>query len=448
MNLKTKITWMSAGLFLAFLLIIQVFIYFSFKHVLIDREIERVADDLSVVMEAFAGEEVSEVDPFRLLNAYVPTNGLIRIVNANDEAIQIVTRDERLIDIPVKFVSGTQKQTEVIEDVGRVAKISMPMIYTDNQVRMIETIQSLEDVDDLLDLLMIVLVISFFVMFIPAVLIGRSLSHLVIRPLSVLSKAMRDNQRNGEWKSVKLKHQNDEIGQLVARYNTMNARLQTMFEQQQQFVSNASHELKTPLAVIKSYARLVERQGKEKPEVLEEGLATINSETDRMDHLIRQMLLLSTLERKEGMTVAKVELVGLIKSAIRSISMAFERTVNFNYYQAEVFYPADESQLNQLIYILLDNARKYSENQIDVALTEQDQQLIITVTDYGEGIPEEDRTQIFNRFYRVDRARNRKTGGTGLGLTIAKAIVVAHSGEIEVMSELGKGTTFRVILPK
>jgi hypothetical protein len=258
---------------------------------------------------------------------------------------------------------------------------------------------------------------------------------------------MQHNQADGKWETVEFSDRKDELGRMALNFNEMNMRLKSMFDTQEQFVANASHELKTPLAVIKSYVRLMERQGKANPDVMEESLETINYETDRMHHLIQQMLTLVSIEKGELFTFSQVALRPLLKQASKSIALAFDRTITLDMVDQEITIVGDEEKLKQLVYILLDNAQKYSEKAIRLSLRQTETDAVIEVEDYGEGLSKQDQQAIFDRFYRVDKARARETGGTGLGLTIAKAIVDQHEGRIEVDSTLGEGTTFRIFLP-
>ncbi|GEM03608.1 sensor histidine kinase YkoH [Halolactibacillus miurensis] len=447
MKLKTKLVLFNTLGFLLFLFVIEALIYFSFIQIMTSQEIDRIEAQATTLLEAFAQDEVSNVDPAQLLKAYVPADGMIRLIDDEGEIIQVVTQDERLTNLDASFINRSATEEFTIEDGERFAKVSVPIIYVDQQVRALELVQPLKYIDDALDVLMLVLILSFFIMIIPGVLIGKTIARLIIQPIERLSHAMQHNQTDGKWETVEFSDRKDELGQMALNFNEMNTRLKSMFDTQEQFVANASHELKTPLAVIKSYVRLMERQGKINPEVMEESLETINDETDRMHRLIQQMLTLVSIEKGERFTFEQVSLRPLLKQASKSIALAFDRTIALDMVEQEITIVGDQEKLKQLVYILLDNAQKYSEAAIMLRLKQTATEAIIEVEDKGEGLSEQDQLAIFDRFYRVDKARARETGGTGLGLTIAKAIVDQHDGRIEVASTLGKGTTFRIFLP-
>lgn len=447
MKLKTKLVLFNTIGFLLFLFVIEALIYFSFVEIMTRQEIERVESQATTLLTAFAQDEIKAVDPAQLLKAYVPNDGMIRLIDQDNQIIQVVTQDERLTHLDVTFNNRTTTNELTIGEGERFAKVSVPVIYVDEKVYVLEVIQPLKYIDGALDVLMLVLVLSFFIMIIPGVVIGQTIAQLIIKPIEKLSEAMQHNQKDGKWQMVEFRGRKDEIGRMALNFNNMNTRLKSMFDTQEQFVANASHELKTPLAIIKSYARLIERQGKTNPEVVEESLEAINYETDRMNRLIQQMLTLVAIEKGERFVFQPVVLQPLLKQASKSIALAFNREITLDMPEENVTVVGDEEKLKQLSYILLDNARKYSDDGIELRLKQLENQVIIDVEDHGDGLSEEDQQAIFDRFYRVDKSRVRETGGTGLGLTIAKAIVEQHDGRIEVISKLGQGTIFRIYLP-
>jgi two-component system, OmpR family, sensor histidine kinase ArlS len=163
-----------------------------------------------------------------------------------------------------------------------------------------------------------------------------------------------------------------------------------------------------------------------------------------MNKLVQQMLSLA--KNKQLQPRVSVNMVSLIDEVVKVLDDITERDIVVEKQQEILNVEADPDQLKQLFYILLDNALKYSQDSIHVRLFQKNKQAILEVQDYGKGISQKDQEHIFDRFYRVDKARNRDTGGTGLGLAIAKSIADAHNGELSVISELDKGSTFIVKL--
>lgn len=448
MTLRQKISLIVTGIMISFLILIFGLIYFSFQTVTINQEMERIEGQAAVIREALASDVAQEVNQSQLLRAYLPTDGMIRVINDQNMAIQTITRDTELTAVDPTFNSG--QQVEQLNDplLGRIARLSFPLIWMDGQVVSLEVIERIDQVDEMMDSLSYVLIIALIIMIIPIWLAGKGISQIIFTPIKRLTDVMKTNQTDGEWQLIELNSKsNDEISQLGATYNEMNERIRENFFKQKQFVSNASHELKTPIAIIKSYAQLIKRQGKVNPEVIEESVEAIDFETGRMTQLIQQMLMLATLDRGDGLTYQTVDLVKLSRDSIRSISAAFNRSIQFDTNAEQIEVSVDPEKINQVLYILLDNAQKYSDDLIRLTLEQASDSVLISVIDFGVGISEQDQVKIFDRFYRVDQGRSRETGGTGLGLSIAKEIILAHGGTLTLTSEQGKGTTFSIMIP-
>ena len=215
------------------------------------------------------------------------------------------------------------------------------------------------------------------------------------------------------------------------------------FNRQKQFVADASHELKTPIAVIMANAEALEKEPEEK-----KWLNNIKSEADRMNELVTSLLDLAKLE--EGKEVQQEENLSKIveMSVLTFESLMYENKIELEYdIQKDINIKCNSSQIKQLVAILIDNAIKHSETngKISIALKKQKNDTILTVSNRGKEIPKEIREKIFERFYRADESRNRDTNRYGLGLAIAKNIVENHNGKISVESEKGI-TTFKVVL--
>lgn len=233
--------------------------------------------------------------------------------------------------------------------------------------------------------------------------------------------------------------------ELTSTFNSMIERLDTSFRKQNQFISDASHELRTPIAVIQGYANLINRWGKSDPAILQESIDSILTETEHMSALIRQLLFLAKgdqnklIAQKANITLNEVaaELVREMEvlDVDRKIVLVEEEPV-------EIF--ADYDLIKQLLWIHGENALKYSKDGgvVEVKVWKDKKYGYVSVKDNGMGIAEEDLSKIFDRFYRVDKSRNKEISGTGLGLAIGKWIMDCHEGEILVESKVGEGTVF------
>ena len=225
------------------------------------------------------------------------------------------------------------------------------------------------------------------------------------------------------------------------------------WERQKSFVADASHELRSPLAVIETNLELVLGNGEETVESQKKWLGNIQTENRRMSKLVSDLLFLARADSNQQMFEKRFfPLEDVLMEAVLSLQpLASKKNIvlEADIKQAHEFF-GDEARIKQLAVILIDNAIKYTQQGglVQVGLSLHESHIEIIVADNGEGIAREHLYKIFERFYRVDKARSRESGGTGLGLSIADWIVKGHRGTIAVSSTLGKGTTFKVTLPK
>jgi two-component system, OmpR family, phosphate regulon sensor histidine kinase PhoR len=215
------------------------------------------------------------------------------------------------------------------------------------------------------------------------------------------------------------------------------------------FVANASHELKTPVAAVRALAETLLTALPDDPEAGRQFAERIAREAERLDVLARDLLDLSRVERGT-LDVEPVDLVGLAKEVVGGYEdLATERRVRLRSELQQVSMRGDRAQLGLLLSNLLDNALRHTpaKGTVCVRLDAAESRALLQVADTGEGIPARELPRVFERFYRVDKARARQTGGTGLGLAIVRHVAEAHGGTVRVDSELGRGSTFTVALP-
>ncbi|MGM8214274.1 sensor histidine kinase [Bacillaceae bacterium W0354] len=440
MKLKNKLFLSTSFLFILIMTIVSITIYFTFSNITYDREIERVEATGQNVVNSIqgAGNQFPIQD---LLHVSVPTNGMIRIVTSESILAMAVSGERaELADLSIDFQAG--KQMEVIElNNEKFGFVQFPMIWHNGQVSYFQFIESFESVQNNLDILALVLIIVTVIAIIPIVISGRVLSDVIIRPIHSLIETMNEIRSRNTFKHIPLEKQsNDELYTMSQTFNAMIDLLKENYERQEAFVSNASHELRTPLTVIESYSNLLKRRGLERPEVVMESIEAIHSEALRMKDLTEQLLLLARRDKDWVLTIEEVSLQKLLTQIATYIERAYKRQVELTV-ENDVIISTDEKKLHQLLYIFIDNARKYSQDLIELKLFQHDSSAVIVIRDWGIGIPEEAMDQIFDRFYRVDEARTREEGGSGLGLALAKEIAEALHIDIDVQSELNKGTT-------
>ena len=243
-----------------------------------------------------------------------------------------------------------------------------------------------------------------------------------------------------------------EVQSLATAINAMLDRIDQAYSSQMRFVSDASHELRTPIAVIQGYANLLDRWGKDDPETRQEAIDAIRAEADSMKELIEQLLFLARGDNASVHFDPKpLDLSVLAAEVIRETDM-IDDVHTFHLDAPEpVQVTADDGLLKQCLRILADNSLKYSPDGGRVTIAVRDRgngTAEVSVQDEGQGIPPEALPHVFERFYRTDESRTRQTGGTGLGLAIALWIAERHQGSFEVTSREGLGTRFTLVLPK
>lgn len=246
-------------------------------------------------------------------------------------------------------------------------------------------------------------------------------------------------------------HQDKELHELTNSFNTMLDRLESAFEQEQRFVSDASHELRTPISVIKSQCDVILRRERT-PHEYRESLEMVRVVSSKMTGLVESLLAIAQLDAAVPMSRHEpVSVAGLAQSAvyiIRPIAEEHQVTVRYGEIAEEARVMGDSTKLTEVLVNLVENGVRYNRHGgsvvVDVAC--RNNEVVVSVRDTGQGIPEEARERIFDRFWRADKARS--TGGSGLGLSIVKRIVEAHDGRIGVESVVGEGSCFTVYLPE
>jgi two-component system, OmpR family, sensor histidine kinase VicK len=222
--------------------------------------------------------------------------------------------------------------------------------------------------------------------------------------------------------------------------------------ERREFVANVSHELRTPLTTMRSYLEALADGAWRDEEIAPNFLEVTRTETERMIRLVNDLLQLSKMDSTDyKLTIEWVNFVDFFDRIIDRFEMSKEQNVAFKRKlpKQAIFVEVDEDKMTQVLYNIISNALKYSPEggQVTFSIKEKDDKIIVSVADQGVGIPKENIGKIFDRFYRVDKARARKLGGTGLGLAIAKEMVNAHGGAIWATSEEGKGTKISFSLP-
>jgi len=279
------------------------------------------------------------------------------------------------------------------------------------------------------------------------------ISRLISKPIEEIHDIIASiNEENIETKRLIVPKKNDEFAIVSQQFNELLDKISFYISQQKHFVEDVSHELRTPVAIVEGHLKLLNRWGKDDPEVLEESLTASLSEIQRMKTLVQEMLDLSRAPQvREQYKDATTEVVATLEQIVTNFKVLYP---DFTFIadidtKKEIISPIYRNHFEQIIIILLDNAVKYSTNrkEIIISLSPTTEAVEIGIQDFGMGLSEEDKKKVFSRFYRVDKARSRERGGNGLGLSIAKELIEGYNGKISVTSRLNQGSLFKVKLP-
>jgi heavy metal sensor kinase len=279
---------------------------------------------------------------------------------------------------------------------------------------------------------------------------GIFLARRALEPVDKISQTAQEIEESDLSRRINV-NTKDELGRLAATLNEMIGRLERAFQRQKQFTSDASHELRAPLAVIEAESTLA-LQKERPPSDYQQSLEIISQESRQMSSLIDQLLTLARADAgKEQWNFTEVNLGKLISNLSTDVEvLCQEKGLSFQLGQTQdLVVKGDEARLRELFMNLLNNAIRYTPapGTVSVSFRREGQMAVVAITDTGIGIPAEDIPFIFERFYRVDKARSRAEAGSGLGLAICRHIAEAHGGKIEVESQVGAGSTFSVWLP-
>ena len=279
------------------------------------------------------------------------------------------------------------------------------------------------------------------------------ISRLISKPIEEIHDIIASiNEENIETKRLIIPKKNDEFAIVSQQFNELLDKISFYIAQQKHFVEDVSHELRTPVAIVEGHLKLLNRWGKDDPEVLEESLTASLAEIKRMKTLVQEMLDLSRAPQvREQYKDAKTEVVATLEQIVTNFKILYP---DFTFIadidtKKEIISPIYRNHFEQVIIILLDNAVKYSTDrkEIIVSLSPTTEAVEIGIQDFGMGLTEEDKKKVFSRFYRVDKARSRERGGNGLGLSIAKELIEGYYGKISLTSRLNHGSLFKVKLP-
>lgn len=464
-TIKFKLTGWYVLILAVILSLFSIFLYVTLADSLYTGLDNKIKNTAAVIASSAArppagGPSMADID--RIMTQHFGIRPLGRFVQVLDESGRVGDKSTNLrnVELPVS-VKTLQEATrghvtfETVNVSGDypLRIVTVPIVDGGRMVGIVQVGSSLEGVQEALNNLLFILLIA-----VPAALLvtsvgGLFLANKALKPVDGITQIARRIGSGDLSQRIRIRKINDEIGRLASTFNDMIARLEQSFQQMKRFTADASHEMKTPLTILKGEVEL----GLRKQRSLEEYQRILQSsleEIDRMSRLVEDLLTLSHadsgdfLVRREDVDISRVardvceDLIPLANG--KNVRLGSTEDGILTIY-------GDPLRLRQLLLNLVENGIKYTPSGGGVHITlrrhPEMNAAVLEVSDTGMGIAQEDLTRIFDRFYRVDKARSRRTGGTGLGLSICKSIAEAHGGTISVDSTQGSGTTFSVTIP-
>ncbi|RAK07394.1 heavy metal sensor kinase [Halanaerobium saccharolyticum] len=455
--LKINLTiWYMVILFLV-LIFFSSILYFYLETQLF----EEVKSILEIEMQKLKSEiGETDINSNYLINSVNKENISIFVYNSQGKLINKNLESEFMQDI-ISVAVKKNKFFKIIEYKNQKWAMLTAAVNSDTdqdftQVYYINLIYSFAREQKMLDNLILILLIMIPLTLILASEGGYFLASRALKAIDLISVTAEKISQSNLSQRIRInKGREDEIGRLVKTLNSLLDRLENSFYRQKQFNADVSHELKTPISVIK--AQIEEAIDSEEKLTSDQKniLLTIKKQIDQMNQLVSQMLLLAKVDGKNiKPNKEEFDLNVVVDTVIEEMNnLASEKNISIKKEIGEgkdFKIKADLSLITQLLLNLIDNALKYSKDggKIKIILTKLDGFYRLNIIDNGIGIAEEDLDDIFKRFYRVDKSRSREYGGTGLGLSICSWIVKIHGGEINVKSSLKKGSDFEILLPE
>lgn len=468
MKIKTILTlWFT--ILVSFLLIISnVIVFYGIKSYLYNQKSDEVRErglEVEKVINALAnerdesGEDFDIKDP-ELLSYTLSDQGTalyegayVQITDLDEEEIfsksptlensklpilKLETLGPLTLDLPTKKGKNLTRilyyATTIEIEKEAIAKVQIGLPLAKNE----------KLISSILFFMFIEIIISVLI----SILFGIFLSRKALQPMVKITNKVNSMEGNELLSLLDTKKlADDEIGKLAQTFNNLIVRISDAFEFQKRFISDSSHELKSPLTTIKGYAQLIIKRGAERPEIIDEGMSVIKNESERLEKLVNDMLNIAKTGIKVNYFV-KINIIELIDELFKELSIIHPQ-LKLKNLDSELFVNGDYDSLKRVFINLIDNSLRAINDDnglVEILVKNDDKFVYIRVKDNGIGISEEHLPHIFDRFYRVDSSRSRAKGGSGLGLSLVKEIIENHKGNISVKSTKDVGTKFIVKL--
>ncbi|WP_051556372.1 HAMP domain-containing sensor histidine kinase [Alkalihalobacterium bogoriense] len=461
-RLSTKITWIVVGLMF---LVISIMTYASY---MIAKELysENVTENLTHRIITHAAVIENDFDLRAINHVLLMEQKQDVHLTLFDRELAVVVKsahiEEGWIDVYRNWVRDqiqTQHEFPIVEEVDSGnfhiphTWALQPIVVNGQAHGYLFIDQDTEPFEYTKYKLLILLLLMAAITFVIGLLLTLYITNKISQPLTEMGEVTHHIAKGDFDKILSIK-QEDEVGQLAQDIQLMTKQLKEYRDSRQQFISNISHDLRTPITYIKGYSAILKDTNGLDEETKKRTLHVIYDEATRMEHLVSDLFQLTKLE--EGQIQLKKEdtaLIPWLMDMVASRQLLFKEKAlqcTVNKKAKSIHVQLDQHRMGQAMINLLENSIRYTDpgGKIEIDVTENENHVMISVQDTGQGIPEQDLPFIWDRFYRVDKSRSSKSGGSGLGLAIVKQVVELHKGNIDVTSKEGVGTTFTLSLPK
>lgn len=448
MKISLKIALTYVVLLCIVLVILSGSVLLGVRYYLIQQSMNQVKDQYNTIIERIKDEHYRiPLDDKDLFETGLNNVG-IRLYLKNGRLIYSSNNIKKIpYEIPFRNKINLINKIEIKEN--HVVYLNKRLL-SNNNIYYLQIIKNMDNEYNFIKTLFTVLAFADAVGIFVSIFIGFMITKRVLQPIDYIIKKVKSISTTDLNTRLYIKGPEDEFTRLAQTFNEMLDRIQDSFVRQERFVSDASHELRTPVAAIKGYIDMLDRWGKNDASVLQEGINAIKNLTDDMSKLIERLLFLAKIDDDiVNIEREKFLLNDIIDGVVEEYRILSREHLIEVKHDGKAYIYADKNFIKELLRIFIDNSIKYTppRGKITIETHPKTKWIQIIIRDTGIGIPEEDIPFIFERFYRVDKSRSKKFKGWGLGLSIAKWIIDKHGGNVNVKSKIGEGTTFIINLP-
>lgn len=451
-RISIKLTIVYALMFSVILIVLNSAILFGIEHYLYNQADGDIEDTQEIILNMIAaGDQQLDLSNDTIFSDISSKEGIY---------VSIIKKDGELINASKNFPKNLSKfeynvkylnDNEIhLDHKGRHFEYkSVEYNSRDYGEVYFQIIKDMKSEYNFMKMVFVLMTTADFIGIAASIIVGYIVSKKMLKPIDYITKTAENISINNLKERMDITGPDDELKRLANTFNNMIDRLQNSFNRQIQFVSDASHELRTPIAVVQGYANLLDRWGKNDTNALEKSIYAIKLEANNMAHLVERLLFLAKGDSGNQVIEKKEFLLNeLIEEIVEESNVIDQNHEIFSDRNDIGKVLADYSMIKQMLRIFINNSMKFTPEAGKIIINSEinEEFVKITVSDTGIGMPKDEIGNIFDRFYIIDKSRFKGKAGTGLGLSIAKWIIDIHQGNVKVESEEGNGTTIIIKL--